>query len=92
MSPINSIADVNALVTLVSTEFPIAFSAYSILKTIWLRTNPGKTEADFREYLRQTSQTNIDDSAAILKADGWIEDPPGSGHWHAPTAAAPPAV
>lgn len=87
MSAATTIADVNNIVTIISTEFPIAFSAYSILKTIWMRTNPGKTEADYRAYLQTTSQANIDDSAAILKADGWIEEPPGSGNWHKPPAA-----
>lgn len=87
MSSIN-LTDVNTALNLVSAALPEFGVAYQILKTIWTRTNPGKTEDDYRTYLRSTAQTNIDDTAALLRADGYVEDPVGSGNWHKP---APPA-
>jgi len=80
-----NIADLNAAVTTASgalttinAALPVAMTAYSVLKAIWLRMNPGKTEADFVGYLQATSQQNIDDTAALLVADGYVEDPPGT--------------
>jgi hypothetical protein len=74
--------EVNAAVALLSTVAPEVTAAYSLLKVIWMRTNPGKTEDDYRAYLRSTSHANIDDSAAILRADGF--EPDGAGGWKKP--------
>ena len=74
-------ADLTAATTAlsaVSVAFPIAMAAYSMLRIIWLRTNPGKTEADYLTYLQTASQSNIDDSAVILIADGYVLMPDGS--------------
>ena len=78
-----NLTELNAAAALVSTMLPQVATAYAILKTIWLRTNPGKTEADFVSYLGTASQANIDDTAALLKADGYIEQADGS--WKKPT-------
>lgn len=80
-------AAVNDALALVSTVLPQAMAAYSILKLIWLRTNPGKTEADFLSYLEQASQLNVDETEAILKADGYVQD--GKGGWSRPPDAPP---
>ena len=79
MAGIN-VTEVNAAVSLISVIVPQAAAAYSILKVIWQRTNPGKTEADFLTYLSQESQKNVDESAAILIADGYVQDP-ATGNW-----------
>lgn len=68
----------SAALSSLSVGIPIALAAYNILKTIWTRTNPGKTEADYLAYLQTASQANIDETAALLKADGYVEDPPGT--------------
>jgi hypothetical protein len=70
--------EVNDAMVLVSTVLPQAMAAYSILKLIWLRTNPGKTEADYLGYLLAASQTNVDETAALLTADGYVETSPGN--------------
>ena len=66
-------------------EVSMAMTAYSILKNIWLKTNPGKTEADYQVYLQTSSQANIDDSSAVLLADGYTTDD-GGLTWKKPTA------
>ena len=76
--------EVSDAISLVSTAFPQFIAAYTVLKAIWLRTNPGKTEADYLEYLRSASQANIDDTAALLAADGYKLQPDGS--WKKPAA------
>ena len=68
----------------VNAALPTFIAAYNVLKGIWTRMNPGKTEADFVNYLNSSSQQNVDDSAAILKADGYEEQPDGS--WKKPAA------
>lgn len=77
-----NVAELEAAVGLVTRVIPVLGTAFSVLQSIWLRTNPGKTEADFLDYLDTASQANIDDSAAILRADGFIEGPPGT--WKKP--------
>lgn len=74
--------DVNAAVSLISLAVPQAMAAYNILRAIWLRTNPGKNEADYLQYLQDASQQNVDESAAILKADGYVQD--ANGNWSRP--------
>lgn len=80
-----SITDVNAAIVTansamatVNAALPIALAAYNILKGIWLRTNPGKTEADYVGYLQAASLANVDDTAALLISDGYVEQPDGS--------------
>lgn len=72
--------DVNAAVSLISVVLPQVSAAYGILRVIWHQTNPGKTEADFLTFLQTASQKNVDDSSAILVADGYVQDP-ASGNW-----------
>lgn len=79
MIKVNEVSDA---ISLVSTVFPQFIAAYTVLKTIWFRMNPGRTEADYLEYLRSASQTNIDDSAAFLVADGYVQQADGS--WKKP--------
>ena len=73
-----NIATASAALTAVTDGIALAVTAYSILKGIWLRTNPGKTEDDYLNYLKSSSQLNIDDTATQLKADGWVETSPGN--------------
>lgn len=68
----------STLLTSLSADVALAMSAYALLKRIWMQTNPGKTEADYQAYLQSASQANIDDTAALLEADGFVEDPPGT--------------
>lgn len=63
-------------------ELAMVMTAYDILKNIWLKTNPGKTEDDYRVYLQTTSQTNVDDTAAYLTAQGYVQQADGS--WKKP--------
>lgn len=77
MASINA-QDVQGAISLISMALPQVMTAYQLFKVIWLRTNPGKTEADFLTYLQTASQANIDDSAAILTADGFVEVSPGN--------------
>lgn len=73
-------ADVGKATTLlndITADVALAMTAYSIFKGIWLRTNPGKTEADYLTYLQTASQANIDDTAALLIADGYTASADG---------------
>lgn len=76
--------EINDALTLVTSVMPQALAAYSILKVIWQRTNPGKTEADYLSFLQTSAQTNTDESSAILKADGYVQD--AAGNWSKPSA------
>ncbi len=69
-----ALTDVSALLP----EVQVAMDAYNGFKAIWLAMNPGKTEDDFRTFLRTSSQENIDDTAALLRAHGWVETTPGN--------------
>ena len=77
-----NLTDINAGLATVNAALPILVNAYALLKEIWLRTNPGKTEADYLNYLATTSTTNLTDSAAILVADGYVQQADGS--WKRP--------
>lgn len=66
-------------------DIAIALTAYNLLHGIWTTLNPGKTEADYQTYLSTASQTNIDTTAGLLRAHGFVETPPGSGNWAKPT-------
>lgn len=79
MASIN-LTEVNDAVALISTVLPQVGAAYGILRVIWQRTNPGKTEADFLSFLQSESQKNVDESSAILIADGYVQDPL-TGNW-----------
>ena len=81
-----SITDALTAVAAVQPDIAIALSAYQLFKGIWQSMNPGKTEADFQNYLQTASQTNIDVTASYLKAQGFTENPPGSGNWTKPAA------
>jgi hypothetical protein len=70
---------VNDAVGLLGTVVPQVLIAYNLFKIIWTSTNPGKTEEDFLNYLTAMSQQNIDQSAAILIADGYVQD--AAGNW-----------
>lgn len=80
-----SINDVTAAVSLVSTVLPQALAAYTVLKSVWLAANPGKTEDDFIALLQAADRKNIDDAAAILIKDGYSLD--ADGNWVAPVPA-----
>lgn len=81
---------INTAVTLVATVAPELTAAYTVLFGIWSRVNPGKTEDDFRAYLRTASQANIDDTAAQLLKDGWTQD--ADGRWTPPATSPSPLV
>jgi hypothetical protein len=87
-----NVGDIESAVEVIQAVTPIATMAYSLLRTIWTQMNPGKTEADFQEYLRSSSQANVDDASAILTAHGYVLQPDGS--WvhtiPAPAPATPP--
>lgn len=66
------IGKASGILTSVSADVAAAMTAYALLKSIWLRMNPGKTEQDFLDYLQTSSQSNIDDASAQLLSDGWV--------------------
>lgn len=70
--------DINTAIGTVNAALPTLITAYNVLKAIWQRLNPTATEADFLNYLKTSAQANVDDSAAILKADGYVEQADGS--------------
>jgi hypothetical protein len=82
----NTVNTINDAATLVGAFVPQAMVAYQLLKVIWLQTNPGKTEDDYLNMLQSVSQQNIDQSAAILIADGYSQD--ANGNWSKPGAPA----
>lgn len=87
LSDINSaIGTANSAMTTVNAALPILMAAYNVLKAIWLRTNPGKSEADYLGYLQASSLSNVDDSAAILIADGYVQQADRSWKKVAPPA------
>lgn len=63
-------------------EVAMVMTAYDILKNIWMKTNPGKTEDDYRTYLQTTATANIDDTATYLNAQGYVQAADGS--WRKP--------
>lgn len=73
-----TLPEVNAALTTLSVAVPQFAAAYGILKVIWMRTNPGKTEADYLAYLQTSAQANIDDTSALLIADGFVQAADGS--------------
>jgi hypothetical protein len=77
-----NLTDLNNALGTVNASLPILVAAYTGLKAIWLRMNPQKTEADYLAYLQDSAQRNIDDSAAILTADGYVQQADGS--WKKP--------
>ena len=79
----------NDAMTILGTVVPQAMIAYNMFKVIWLMSNPGKTEEDYLTMLTTASQANIDQSSAILLADGYVED--AQGNWSKPAGAAKPA-
>lgn len=64
------------------TMAPILLSAYDGFKAIWLKANPGKTEADYQEYLKSSSARNVADTSILLMAEGYVQQPDGS--WKKP--------
>ena len=58
-------------------DVTLALAAYDKLRGIWMASNPGKTEDDFRADLRNSSNVNIVDASAQLVADGWVLSPDG---------------
>lgn len=81
---INTKAITDAMTTIASIEPDIAIvlTAYNILHGIWTVVNPGKTEEDYQNYLKTTSQTNVDTTSVYLRAQGYIEETPGN--WKKP--------
>lgn len=71
-----------AALSSVSVAIPIALAAYGVLKDIWQKENPGKTEAEFILDLQTKSQLNIDGTAAYLTSQGYVQQPDGS--WRKP--------
>jgi hypothetical protein len=86
MISVKNITDAAAAVTAFEPDIAIALTAYTALKTIWMTLYPGKTEADFQAYLQTSAQTNVDTTAVLLAAHGFVETPAGSGNWAKPTA------
>ncbi len=79
-----SITDAATMIAAFEPDIAIAVTAYNVLHGIWSVMNPGKTEVDFQGYLQSTSQVNIDTTAPYLRAQGYVETPPGSGNWKKP--------
>lgn len=73
-----NVQDVTAAIGLISSVFPPALAAYNVLRGIWMSVNPGQPESAYLAFLQTASQTNIDQSAAILLADGFVEVTPGN--------------
>lgn len=83
-----TITDALTAVAALQPDIALALGAYSILKNIWMTTNPGKTEADYQTYLQTASQRDIDDTSVYLVAQGYVETPAGSGNWAKPAVQA----
>ena len=66
----------------VGTVLPQALVAYNLFQVIWLSSHPGSTEEDYLKFLTDASQKNVDESAAILIADGFVQD--AAGNWSRP--------
>ena len=75
---IQGVTDASALLASVNGALPAAIAAYNVLFGIWARMNPGKPESEFLAYLQTASQANVDDTAAYLKAQGYVETAPGT--------------
>lgn len=73
------LSDVNAALQVISVASPILFAAYQGFRTIWLLSNPGKSEADYIAYLITAATRTISDSDAILISIGYKQD--AQGHW-----------
>lgn len=84
MAALDIAATINNALNEVVEAIPILSTAYNLYKIIWMRTNPAATEDDYRAHLQTSSQTNIDTTAVLLKADGFVENPPGT--WTKPPA------
>lgn len=80
-----NITDTLQAVAALEPDIALALGAYNLFRTIWMATNPGKTEADFQNYLQATSTTNVDTTAVYLRGEGYVETPEGSGHWSKPS-------
>jgi hypothetical protein len=86
MISVKSITDAAATIAALEPDIAIALTAYNVLHGIWGVMHPGQTEADYQAYLQTSSQTNIDTTASLLKARGYVEMPEGSGNWTKPVA------
>ena len=65
------LGSVNALI-------PVATVLYEAVKAIWLKANPGKTDADFEAALTTAAGQLVTQSDAILIADGYTFDASGT--------------
>lgn len=75
---------------LVSTVLPEVGVFVEGLKLIWLKSNPGKTEADWIGSLAGDSGELTTEADQILIDAGYVRQ--GDGSWkHAVTGEAPPA-
>ncbi len=79
-----NITDALTVVAALQPDIVLALTAYNVLHGIWSAVNPGKTEADYLAYLQAASQVNVDTTTSYLKAQGYVENPPGSGSWSKP--------
>lgn len=75
-------SEVNDALSVITAFVPQAATAYVLFRNVWLVANPGKTEADYLQMLSDASQKNINDSSAILMADGYVQD--ANGNWSKP--------
>ncbi len=62
----------------ISVAIPVLVAAYNGLRSIWASQNPGQTEADFIVHLQQSAQLNVDDTAAYLTSQGYVQQADGS--------------
>jgi uncharacterized lipoprotein YddW (UPF0748 family) len=83
-----SVSDIAVAIAAFEPDIALALGAYNTFKGIWMTMNPGKTEADFQEFLRAASQMNVDTTVVYLKAQGYVETPEGSGNWSKPPVTA----
>jgi hypothetical protein len=81
---VKNVTDAAAVIAAFEPDIAIALTAYNVLHGIWAVQFPGKTEDDFRNYLQTSSQTNVDTTAPLLIAQGYVETPEGSGNWAKP--------
>jgi hypothetical protein len=74
---------VSDAMAVVGTVLPQSLVAYNLFQVIWMSSHPGSTEDDYLNFLTAASQKNVDESAAILQADGFVQDE--AGNWKRPT-------
>jgi len=81
MSTATVLTEVNTVLDGVSAAMPQFFAVYQAIKLIWTVANPGKSDADFNNYLLTQSNKTTSDADAILTSKGFVRDP-ATGIWN----------